>query len=95
VASNKRLEGELSQAQTLVAQTREELSKEKDLISQTQEELEKEMEMVSRLQEELEASRAEEGGKEGEDGEAVARLEDRLQQLEQSRTSMDKVRMLH
>ena len=78
---------ELSREKALVGQVREDLSKEKTLVSQVRDELEKEKEVVSRLQEELETEKG--GGK--EDEEAVARLEDRLQQLEESRASMDKV----
>lgn len=80
-----------------MSQVTEELDREKALLSQVREELRKEEEVVSRVQEELETSRAggdqEEGGGGGGGGgkEEVARLEERLQQLEESRTNMEKV----
>lgn len=72
---------------------KEELRREKELVNQVQEELEKEKKALAGVQEELDASRT--GGGAGEaledQREETARLEERLQQVEQSRLKMEQV----
>ena len=57
------------------------------MVGEIREELEREKEIVSRVQEELETSRAGGGG----DGEETSRLEQRLQEVEESRKNMEQV----